>query len=280
MRKSLLGFIICVSVFGLTGCGGNEAKIKAFAEDFGAKASNNQIDSLKLVYPTMRADSVALTFNADSISVTKAAEPGTFVINYGNGVIVNVAESEDGNVTVTSSKGLYAFPKEKKEIATKTGMIDETLVDNEIATRMKDEDFFIWLNKKIADTSQSIISLTASKSKIGACYGEGNYAVSMSVKLTNNSNSDIKGSDYDILYTKVYSGEESNNWRNTYGSGKQSGVDLKAGETRSVKLSAIHLESITKPTIVWNVNPSTLISPSFFTGNEYQDYLKNKSDKN
>lgn len=260
MRKSLSGLLIGVAVFGIVGCGEKEDKVKVFAEDFGAKASKNKVDSLKLLYPGLEADSVALVYNADSISVTDAAEPGAFVISYGSGVIVNVTKSEDGNVTATSSKGIYAFPEKKMEIASQTGMIDESLNDDEIAKRIKDEDFFTYIEKTAKNKKSQMLKIRGGK-------------------VTNISDLTIDGSDFTVTKQFTTRGDYFTRGSVTYSNIK--GKTLAPGESMHISLvqALMGQESLTG--IKWTISDDDFVNRYVkYTGNEYQDYLKNKSEKN
>lgn len=275
MKKSLF-LLPVVAMLVAAGCSSSSSsndKKNEFAQKVAEYVKNNRVDSLVKIYPEAKFDSLAFAKPYETIEFETVDSNKNVRAKFGDAAVIEIAEGENGELTIVSSKGIAAFPADKMETARQTGMLKNAETDVEIAKLLGNDDFFNWLNKKSADSSKNIISLKASKSQIGRCYGEGNFAVSMNVTLTNNSSIDLKASDYSIKYTKVYCGEESNNWKTTYGSGKQSGVDLKAGETKTVKLSTKHLCDISKPTIVMNISPDKLAALATFTGNEYATYL-------
>lgn len=97
----------------MVSCSSIEKEVAKFAADFATKVSKNQKNSLLEVWPDVaKADSLALTFNADSIAVEPTQTEGQFKVNFGNAdMIVTVAE--DGKMTVGEAKGLFAWRKIK-----------------------------------------------------------------------------------------------------------------------------------------------------------------------
>ena len=85
-----------------------------FATDFATLVSHNQKDSLLAVWPDVaKADSLALTFNADSISVEETETTGTFKVKLGPNKELLVTRAEEGNMSVGETHGLFAWPEEK-----------------------------------------------------------------------------------------------------------------------------------------------------------------------
>ena len=63
------------------------------------------------------ADSIAVTFVADSLRVDDTDKEGVYNLSYGNGVAVTVRMDGDGRMMVLDSRGLFAYPKEKEQFA-------------------------------------------------------------------------------------------------------------------------------------------------------------------
>ena len=284
MKKS---FIICVlaTIMGLgaVSCSNksNEDKIKEFAVGFADKASKNQIDSLKLIYPGIEnADSVALKYVAEGIVVNLSDNGNEYEIILSPDVTIWVSEIEDQNYTVTESKGLFAYPEEKKDFATKTGLWEESLNDTELAKRMNDEEFLDYVTKNKLVKFDKIITV-GNFNKTGDDSG---YYI-----LKNTSSVPINGSDYEIIIhsSKPYYDPEMPNavagWTNEQT--KEPGLDLPAnGEARFTSptvstwvMGYIGPEKEIKK-IEWKLSNDELQKRFVsYTGNEYQEYLDSKT---
>ena len=113
----------------LSSCGGKgttpegptpEEEVRSYGKDFVAKLTAKQLDSLKASYPDIvTADSIA-TLKSDTILVSETA-PEQYDITLAEGVVLKATRSQDGNIEVISSRGLFAFPSDKMEMARKTG---------------------------------------------------------------------------------------------------------------------------------------------------------------
>ena len=114
MKRMKLKLCIIAIVASLVACTDEKAKVKKFAVNFGSQVSKNQIDSVRLVYPdAAKCDSFALKFNADSIVVTDTDKSNVFTVDFGSDATITIEKAEDGKMTVTSSKGLFAYPADE-----------------------------------------------------------------------------------------------------------------------------------------------------------------------
>lgn len=137
MKKTRLFITVPLAAALLCSCSGNKKEVTDFAADFARKVQAGQVDSLKMVYPQIEdADSIAVTFVADSLRVDDTDKEGVYNVSYGNGVAVTVRMDGDGRMTVLDSRGLFAYPKEKEQFARKTGALNGDLTDAEKAKRM------------------------------------------------------------------------------------------------------------------------------------------------
>ena len=244
-----------------------EEEVRNYGKYFVEKINANQLDSLTVSFPDIsKADSI-VPIKTDSIMVAEVAQ-GQFDLTLAEGIILKINRSEDGNISVTESKGLFAFPTDKVDIAKKTGMWDDNLSDAQLNERMKDEEFFAYLNEiKTVKTSDILkISQKNFYIEIGPVGDQ---------KVINLTDKTIEGSEYSVVMKRA-------------SSFLPEGIDkvwttVELGKTipphGSVKYDIIEsshsLAEINS--IKWNLTPEQLqekFAP--FTGNEYQEYLNSK----
>lgn len=147
MKKLLFAFLPLML---LCACGvmkkSPEEEVRNYGKYFVEKLSANQLDSLINSYPDLaKADSI-MPIQSDTIIVAETA-PGLFDMTLADGIVLKVSRDDGGNITVTESRGLFAFPPDKVEIANKTGMWNKSLNDAQASERIHDEEFFKWLKK-------------------------------------------------------------------------------------------------------------------------------------
>lgn len=101
-----------------------------------------------------------------------------------------MTQAEGKDYSVINSKGLFAYPEEKKDLATKTGLWDENLYDVELAQRMNDEEFEEFINQKIKNITSNILSLGPFEyTPFGAVTGQ---------TINNNTDQIIRGEEYSL----------------------------------------------------------------------------------
>lgn len=221
MKKNLnIMFWVSVFIIGAIACTGksNEEKVTEFALDFADKASNNQIDSLKSVYPDIEnADSIAIQYGADEITIKLPKDGSTGEIIYSPDLVVKFIQKEDGTIKVTESKGLFVFPEEKVIIAKSQGMWNEDANDVERLETIE-ESYLKYLEelKKETETTLSANNFFKfSKGKIDFYKSPSEmnrYLLSQGFSLV--SSSKEKGDPYadtapeqDDWITKIYSND-------------------------------------------------------------------------
>ena len=272
MKKLLFAF---VPLMMLGACGENkkatpEEEVRNYGKYFIEKVSANQLDSLQASYPDIaKADSI-VQIQSDTIIVAESA-PGQYNMTLGEGIVLKVNRSDDGNIKVTESKGLFSFPEDKLDIAKKTGMWDDNLSDAQINERMKDEEFFKMIEKKSDINLNNIISsgkMVVTKDWPGVEYesGAGYFP------LKNNTDIAISGTDYQVVIKteNVYTGET---WTFT-----EAGKDLAPNGSAKINVQFRPRSSPEKASIKFKISESDLkakFSPNF-TGKEYQEYLNSK----
>lgn len=260
-----------------TSCGGQKedpiGEMKAFGKQFIAKANANQLDSLATYYVDIaKADSI-ITLQGDSVIVAETGTPGQYDITLAQGITLKANRADDGTITVTESKGLFAFPADKMDIAKKTGMWEATLTDAQLAERMADNDFFSYIKKNSNADFSNIIKISK---------GNGGYT------LTNQTDIPISGSDYKIQATStqpVYDPDMPfavDHWatKTSFDAGKDiaphGSVQYNATYTTSTEFGNETNPKEVKG-IKWNLSQEQLQEKfASNSGHEYQDYLTSK----
>lgn len=272
MKKILFVFIPLMI---LCACGGKkispEEEVRNYGKYFVEKINANQLDSLKTTYPDIvKADSI-VPVQSDTIIVVETS-PGLFDVALVEGINLKLKHSEDGNISVVESRGLFTFPEGKIEIAKKTGMWNDSLTDASLAERMKDEDFFNHIKKNKTKDVSKIITYgnrgTVTKvPRDGLDSGKGYFI------LTNKSNHAIKGSDYNVIEKEIIDHMGRHSYTSTH-----KGVDIPANGTAHYNVTfSGHTIDLQIQNIKWNISESELISRfAPFTGKEYQEYLDSK----
>lgn len=243
-----------------------EEEVRSYGKDFVAKLTAKQLDSLKASYPDIvTADSIA-TLKSDTILVSETA-PEQYDITLAEGVVLKATRSQDGNIKVISSRGLFAFPSDKMEMARKTGMWNDSLSDKELAGRLGDEEFFKYVKK-------------TNKAKLGKMLviGKGPSDGGGSQSVTNKSDKTIDGADYKVVKRFTVHGNCFSPGGVSYSTLK--GKTLKPGQSMGyhVEVALMGWEEITN--IKWQLPDDQLIAKYItFKGDEYQNYLKTKGQK-
>ena len=201
MAASFAGALLCA-------CSGSDKDNAAadFAADFARKAQTGKIDSLKMIYPDIAAaDSIAFTFNPDSISIVDTGKDSIYDVSYGNGVTAKIKMRGDGGGTVLETRGLFAYPSDKEAFARATGAVKLELADAEKAARMSVVDLLgDFVYDKYTERQKGAIAMgkgvVTKESMFMMDEGRGYYT------LTNTTDKPIKAGDYTITWKDVYIG--------------------------------------------------------------------------
>ena len=269
--KKLFYFAACGLSLMVIACGGGKKQeVKTFAETFAGYVNNNQMDSIKMVYPEANFESFA-SIDPDSIEIDE--NDGIYRVSFAGGKWIDVSINEEGIPTVVSSNGVANLPVDKIEIAKKTGMINDSIPDIEKVNRLNDEDFFKWLRKNAQKNFEGALSVTAT-TKTGRMLGEGLFEKSTTISIKNNTNHDFSAKDYAISYTGVGANESEKGGSFKISQGTP-GIDIKAGETKTKSIKST--VSAKKPTAVLKMPVEEYMTKYYTpTGNEYQEYLSSK----
>lgn len=274
MKKTCLLTLLCYGLLGVISCSQNKNRVQTFAETFVGYVNANQMDSIKAVYPTANFDSIA-PLTADSIQITET--DGLYRVNYGGSQWIEVKENEEGTLTIENSKGIAAFPQTKYETAINTGMFNDSIPDSKAQELLNDSTYFAWLNDKVKDTYNKILSVSSGSPKKSIDYAHDCYRITVPITITNNSNEKLGPEDYEIVYSynqSVPVGEGSFKPKNF--SKKEKGKDVGPKESVSMNLS-VSGNSLSNPRAVLKMPLEEYLAKYYKpTGKEYQEYLDSK----
>ena len=275
--KILATIMILLAGVGLIASCGKKAtpeeEVRNYGKYFVEKLNANQLDSLKASYPDIsKADSLN-TVKSDTIMVVESA-PGQYDMTLAEGITLKVSRSDDGSISVSESKGLFAFPADKVDIAKKTGMWDDNLSDVQLNERMKDEEFFKYIQDQITKKTSNIIKIGKFIETPADEWEPSNDGIGYQT-LTNQTEILIEGSDYELVIKDFFSGAGMPAPEEGFSYSK--GKDIKPrGTIRVDARDGMHFAHIVKA-IKWKLTPEQLqekFAP--FTGIEYQEYLDSK----
>ncbi|MDE7424892.1 MAG: hypothetical protein K2N51_14590 [Lachnospiraceae bacterium] len=266
----------------LMSCGKNaekdslEEEVRNYGKYFIEKLANGQIDSLKFTYPEIiMADSLSQIIE-DSIRITEISS-GKYKVVLSDNVSLTVNRSDDGKITISESTGLFAFPLDKLEIAKKTGMLDSTLNDKQIAERLNDEGFFKYLDSLNKKKTTKLLTVTEFKTdapSMGTASEEGWQTI------INNTDVPFDGSEYSIIFEEggFWYYEDTGVESKTY---KKKGNPIPARGSIKINTTAgYHYYSLVKD-IKINLTPDQIRKRFMkYTGTEYSDYLASESKLN
>lgn len=274
-RKGCYAVIIVLAAL-IASCSSTEKEVAKFATDFATKVSKNQKNSLLEVWPDVaKADSLALTFNADSIAVEPTQTEGQFKVNFGNADMI-VTVSEDGKMTVGETKGLFAWPEDKVSMALATGWITKDLNDIQKQERFADTLFINNLAGKLMDEVKSKLKASCMASSINIHAGTSVW----SITVKNDNDFDIPADAYSLVLTE-WGFDVERLVDVPVGTKTLDGVMVKAKSsekcpvpgTYDYEYSSLKVSVKMKYSKEQAVN--NLLKP---TGNEYEEYLKQKNN--
>lgn len=269
MKRKILAAAVVLSVAGaFVSCGGNDEKVRTFAENVAGYVLQNQVDSLKAVYPVSNFDSLA---PLETAMITVEEDGEGYKIMFGDDVWMNVASFDDGTLCVVNSKGIAAFPEEKYRLAIESGMFNDSIDDIKKQEMLNDNDYFEWLNGMMTERASTSIDFTLGKERVVYWTEAEGFDVYQPVTVINKTDRFISGNDYDLAYTVVkYDGTEGD----TY-SAKRSrkGIDLAPGASGKIEIKEQVAAKFKNVRIDYKNKSTNNIA---LTGSEYQEYLDAK----
>lgn len=277
MKKFATILMLFIGLGLIVSCGKKatpEDEVRNYGKYFVEKLNAGQLDSLKSSYPDIsKADSI-VSLQSDTIIVKESA-PGQFEIVLMDGVTLTVVRADDGSISVAESKGLFVFPEDKVSLSKQTGMWDDKLSDTQLSERMKDEEFFKYIQDQIKNKTSNIITvtkLTWPKEYANDPYDfPGNYEGTQTI--TNHSDIPLDGSEYSFIRKEefCYQGVDEKETKIEKGKPIPANGSIKVNSWLNR-----NGESVVN-SIKWNLTPEQLQEKFVsFTGNEYQEYLDSK----
>ncbi len=271
MKKTSLFIIGIGALTAMTACSGADKKVESFATDFARNVQAGNIDSLVTVYPDVElADSLSLTFVADSLKIEKSDKENEFIATFGNGKSAVIVVDADGNMTVAETYGIFAYPEEKMSVAEKSGALRKEMNDKELAGNMIYlDDMTSKLYARSRDDRNKAITMSGPTVTKDITYmmeeGRGYYT------LKNNTDTDISGDEYDVtwMYSYCFQGIDDTSYSN------EKGKDIPAGGTVRYDFtftghggSALHKINIKA------ISESDFLKNYKFEGNEFDKYME------
>lgn len=270
--KTFVPLILCILFTGMLSCESEKKKqLQAFAETFAGFVNDNQMDSILAFYPTANFDSIA-SVPSDSVTINENSD-GSFKVNFTPNKWLDVKVGEDGSLTVLNSKGLAKFPLDKYELAAKTGMLNDTVMDVRTQELLRDSIYFDWVKEKTIKNVKE--SLKISSGKITRSGG----GATLPVTVTNEGTTPISGASYNV----VSQANESRGEKEERKVIKISlpGVDLEPGESKVLTIKQ-KTSSLPTPKLEYNISNSIFFVKNYKTTGkeyeEYQEYLKNQPE--
>lgn len=275
-KKSLKMAGIFIVLGGLTSCSDKEKEVKEFSERFSNFVMEQQMDSVKALYPTMAFDSIGFAAPIGEIRIDEITVGKPIKVDLGNGSWLIVEMDNDG-FKIRDSHGVAAFPKEQAEMATATGMYTDEITDNVLFERLKDAAFLEWLKDKTYEAIGGNIEMgIGDKRRNFSRICEG-WEIYLPVTVTNRGVNKVDGKAYKISYTQQYARSSDGSVPDAFRTLKVSGKDLEPGESKQIIIHEDGIVDVLNPQLEYTVSKDDYFKDNFNpTGSEYQEYLNSK----
>ena len=269
-------FITLAVVAALASCDNPMKEARQFAEEFSTAVTAGDTTALYRIYPdAAKADSLALSYVADSLQLEPSATCDTLLIKFSPDVSVTAVKDGEGKFRVISSHGLFAYPAERLAYAKSTGQFADSLDDISNAERIADKGFDDFLAQKMKSQLNGALKIVSS-TKGDFAEGEGGYREPMSLTVTieNSSEISIPGNAYRIIVTtSEWDADYMGDVTKTH---PLAGKDIKPGEKQSFKYKHPYVGAQFYSKIQMLNTGGDLVSGYTPKGNEYAEYLSSK----
>lgn len=273
------GFIILAVVVALASCDDPMKEARQFAEEFSTAVTAGDTTTLYRIYPdAAKADSLALSYVADSLQLEPNATGDTLLIKFSPAVNVTAVKEAEGKFRVINSHGLFAYPAERLAYAKSTGQFADSLDDISNAERIADKGFDDFLAQKMKSQLNGALKIVSS-TKGDFAEGEGGIMEPMSLTVTieNTSEMPIPGNAYRVLITTI--DWDADYMRDVSSTHPLAGKDIKSGEKQSFKYKHPYVGARFSSKIQMLNTGGDLVSGYTPKGNEYAEYLSSKTSK-
>lgn len=280
MRKYL--FLALMAVLGLSSCDSNKGKIEELTNQFASAVKSNDAATIYDIYPGAKnLDNMTLPSSIDmgDIEVAKDEKTGNYTATIKNSREQRIVfkAGADGTYQIADTYGIFDIDKSYIDLAISTGVPVKKLSDLELASLLKqDGDFLQFIEEQYADLID--INLTDFEGTYVCQY----HMVCIRQNIKNDGDYAVKGKDYDVVFTfKDSSGQCATS------SKTMEGVDLAPGETFTYEFQLNgYTSAANKHTFNWTVKFNQkggnafkdILKKAKFTGEEYSEFLKQKSD--
>lgn len=265
MKKIIYASALLVSLT-IASCGSDVEQVKAFAIDVANKVSKNHKDSVEMLYPgAAKADSLALSFIADSVVVAPADSADMYVVDFGGGKEMTV-EVKDDSMVVVGSKGLFAYAPDDFDFAKKTGMWVDSLSDVENADRIAQKDEF--RKYLIADfKAPKVLVVTQGRGSNNGGMSAMTYSATVRYIVTNKSDKPVSGKDYRFVYSRSDQGFSSRP--------SMAGRDLAPGASTTYSIGCGMWTIVSGASVVYTATKEQQFDQYFEPqGGEFDQYLE------
>lgn len=256
----------------ITACSGEKAEeqVKTRVEALAGFVKTNATDSIKGLYPQVTAEDSLVSFDAKDIVVEPVDDNKTiFNVKCGENIEMKVRRDENGRITVESSKGLFAYSPQRMAIAKKFGQWKEGATDVENSKRMNDSFFMQEFVPGIASEIKDNVKV----SKLGGVSFDG----PLGVKVTNNNDFKIDGSDYSVAYVQRSYMWMMGMYEKGDISGTFPGATLTPNASKSYSVEnpqAMNGNEVHSANIKWKISDQEIVNKYYKpTGKEYEQYL-------
>lgn len=133
--------------------------INEFANFFIDLVSRNEKDSIYAYYQDiLKADSISFTPTGEPFKIADLAD-GTYEIIYSPALRVIVGKDDKGNFSVLKTYGLFAYDSLRMDLARRSGMLTDTVTDLMLSQRIKDDEFFKYLEERAQVRNEDILEI-------------------------------------------------------------------------------------------------------------------------
>lgn len=275
MKKNVL--FCAIMAFVLVSCSNNGEKAERdYALRFAKVVNSGDSAQIVKMYPdAAMADSLALSFEEDSLKIERNEKGDSIRILYTPEIWVDVVKDATDSLRIVCSKGLFAYPAEQLTFAKNTGQYADNLDDKSNAERMADKAFHVYMVKKVKEKIKNSLKIVSTN---GCDYyqGEGGLCPAGYIAtVENQSDVMIEGKTYRVIIS-------DRDWdpdlmRDKITPHPIAGKDLQPGEREPFRFSYGDRVVFSFSAVLQVLDIGDGLFASYKpTGNEYEEYITNR----